>query len=107
MKPKILLVVEPDEIGDYVQVRVSVSGKTDDGDKHWIRLYEQAHMAQELPDTMALELWALAAISEHSDIIKANLSSRINRGERTLMLDTFVSKEDLRVGARPVVVSRP
>lgn len=94
MKPFIMITVEPDEVGDYVSVRLSLKGKTDDGDNHWVRLYEEAHMAQELPDTMAAEQWALAAIAEHTDAIKARLAQNINRGERTLMLDTYSYKDD-------------
>lgn len=94
MKPRVLIVIDPDEVGDYVKVHVSIKGTTDDGDEHYIRLYEEGHLAQELPDTMAVEQWALAAIAEHTDAIKAALATRINRGERTLMLSTFVVKYD-------------
>lgn len=106
MKPKILFVIEPDEVGDYVQARVSVSGTTDDGDNHWVRMYEEGHIAQELPDTMAVEQWLLAAIAEHTDAIKAALATRINRGQRTLMLDTYVVKTDLRVAPDRLTAGR-
>ena len=93
MKPVILIRVSPDQNSDYAEVIMSVSGVAEDGKEYWVRLYEQQRLAQQLPDTMAVEPWALAAISEHSDAIRAALAGMINRGQKTLMVDTWCPKE--------------
>lgn len=89
MKPHIHFHVEPKEDSDWVEVVMSVSATTPDGGDHWIRLYEQLRLGQDLPETQHVEMWALAAFSDHVEAIKAALLSLIEQGSLTLMQDTW------------------
>lgn len=88
MKPKIMIIVEPVDDSDYAQVRVSVTGTADNGREYYVRLYDQLRLAQGLADSMFVEPWLLASISEHTDAIKYALAGMINRGIQTLMVNT-------------------
>lgn len=94
MKPKIVFIVDPDKEGDYSNVTVSVSGVADDGKEHWIRVYEQLVIVQPLPDTMGVEIWTLAALGHITDYIRTALSSLVNGGSKTLMLDAHIVQKD-------------
>lgn len=98
MRPEVFIRISPDTEGDYVHVTVSVTGKTDDGVEHWTRIYEQLRIAQQLPDSMAVEPWLLASLAEHTDAIRAALAMRINQGAKTFMVDTYVPRRDESVG---------
>lgn len=88
MKPKIVITIEPVSDSDYAQVRVNVSGTADNGREYAVVLYDQLRLAQGLADSMLVEPWLLASISEHTDAIKYALSGMIHRGIQTLMVNT-------------------
>lgn len=106
MKPKLVLIINPDDEGDYVFITLSIEGVTDDGQHHWARMYEQLRIQQQLPDTMFVEPWLLATLAEHTDAIKATLAMRINQGARTLMTDAYNITKDESVGTSDLAAGR-
>lgn len=97
----------PIEGTDRVEVTMSIRVATPDGKEHWHRLYEEQRVQEPLTETMAIELWAFAAFSDHASAIGHHLSNQISRGQETLIGETFVSNEILRVGAEPAFPGRP
>lgn len=94
MKPHVLIVIDGADDDDLSAVRLSMSGVTDDGVEHYVRIYEDVQRIQPLPDTMVAEQWVLTTVANVSDYIRAALIESINQGKRTLMLDTYVVKRD-------------
>lgn len=94
MKPHVLMVIDGADDDDISAVWLSISGVTDDDVEHYVRIYEDKQRILPLPDTMAAEQWALTTVANVSDYIRAALIESINQGQRTLMLDTFVTKKD-------------
>lgn len=94
MKPHVLIVIDGADDDDVSAVWLSISGFTDDGVEHYVRIYEDKQRIQPLPDTMAAEQWALTTVANVSDYIRAALIESMNQGKRTLMLDTYVVKQD-------------
>lgn len=90
MRPRIIITVDPDDMSDYAYVTVDMIAIAEDGKGHIHRAYKQLRLAQGLGDSMAIEPWLLASISEHTDSIKAALASLINQGIRTLMVETEI-----------------
>lgn len=106
MKPKLVIIVNPDTEGDYVEVTVSMEGIAGDGHRHWVRMYEQLRIQQQLPDSMAAEPWLLATLAEHTDAIKAALAMRINQGVKTLMADAYIVSRNESVGTGDLSAGR-
>lgn len=94
MKPVVVIIVEPDPDTDYVTVSLGITVNDYDNCKLYWRPYEQLRLAQELTETMSVEMWALAAVSEHTDAIRAALAARINGGSKTLMHDMHKIKNE-------------
>lgn len=94
MKPGIFMKVTPDQDSDRAEVVMSVSCVDDNGDEHWIRLYEEHHIVMPITETMGVELWALAAYLENAGHVAAGLEKLVGTGQTTLMKDVHIVKKD-------------
>lgn len=92
MKPSIFMKVTPDQDSDRAEVYMSVTCVDDDGQEHWIRLYEEHHIVMILPETMGIEIWALTAFLENTGHIAASLEKQVRTGKATLMKDVYIVK---------------
>jgi len=80
---------------------------TENGEYRHLKVYSGMLPAEDLPETMPVEQWALIAISAHVEVIKATIATKISRGPVTLPSQVPIPLRLLRLGAWPALSRRP
>ena len=88
-------------------VDASVLIPTENGEYRQLQIYSEMLPAEDLPETMPIEQWALIVMSAHVEVIKATIATKISRGSVTLPSQVPIPSRFLRLGAWPALSRRP
>lgn len=87
MKPKLMMMVTPDEHSDYAVLLLEISVEGQDGPPKRGILYNQVRLVQGLGEDQLVIPWALAAFSDHASAITSALSHMMTSGQADVLLE--------------------